>query len=179
MNNDKRYQLIKPIVSNNIYETPTLKKASKMCFAELMKGGGNINDYTHFAIRDVDNNEIFTYKIHNQNKNPDNLQNIKLNPTITPDIANLININSKHKQFGGNEININGLEPEKIDEQNNLQKLENTKIQLIDTKLDNVEAKIDLAKNEIIMTFNKTIDDLKTIIEKKDVNKKEDSCLIC
>jgi len=165
MNNDKRYQLIKPIVSNNIYETPTLKKASKMCFAELMKGGGNINDYTHFAIRDVDNNEIFTYKIHNQNKNPDNLQNIKLNPTITPDIANL--------------ININGLEPEKIDEQNNLQKLENTKIQLIDTKLDNVEAKIDLAKNEIIMTFNKTIDDLKTIIEKKDVNKKEDSCLIC
>lgn len=59
MNN--RYQLIKPIVSDKIYETSSLMKGAKKCYGEVKNS--RISAQT-FTIKNINSNEIYTFKIH-------------------------------------------------------------------------------------------------------------------
>lgn len=59
---NKRYQLIKPFLSDKIYETQTLNKAAKQCYKEVKLSNVKAEE---FAIRDIDSAEVFRFKIHN------------------------------------------------------------------------------------------------------------------
>ena len=58
----KRYQLVKPIVSNKIYEASTLNKAASKCYKEVKLN--QIAGASTFTMRNVDTNEITIWKIH-------------------------------------------------------------------------------------------------------------------
>lgn len=58
------YQLISPIVSNNIYKTSRMMKGAKKCYEELKSH--NIKDLETFSIKNRDTNETLTFKIHKQ-----------------------------------------------------------------------------------------------------------------
>jgi len=58
----KRFQIIKPFLSDKIIEAATLKKGAKQCYKEI-KGSKVIS--SEFAIKDIDSKEIFRYKINN------------------------------------------------------------------------------------------------------------------
>lgn len=141
----KRYQLIKPIVSHKIYETTSLNKASKKCYSELkglMQSGGNFSQEsvtTSFSIRDIDSNEVFSYKIHNPNGLTQNKFDKKQNgfTSVETDIANLININSTNggpvinPQNGGFDSN----KDQKID-------IITSKVTLLETDMTQIKAKL-------------------------------------
>lgn len=59
---NKRYQLIKPFLSDKIYETSTLNKGAKKCYNEVKSS--KIIGATEFSVRDIDSYEIFKFKIH-------------------------------------------------------------------------------------------------------------------
>ena len=59
---NKRYQLIKPIISDKIYETSSLMKGAKKCYSEV-KTAKIIGSKT-FTMRDIDSQETYIFKIH-------------------------------------------------------------------------------------------------------------------
>lgn len=81
---NRRFQLIKPYVSDTIYEAPILMKCAKKCYKEV-KNSKMIN-ISEFAIRDVDTREIFRFKINNPSllggADKPNDQPIIIEPTI-------------------------------------------------------------------------------------------------
>jgi hypothetical protein len=154
----KRYQLIKPVVSHKIYETISLNKASKKCYSELkelMQSGGNFSQEsvtTSFSIRDIDSNEVFSYKIHNPNGFNQNKFNKKQNGFISveTDIANLININSTN---GGQVINPQngGFNSNSNSNSNKNQKIDiiTSKVTLLETDMTQIKAKLaEMDKNK-------------------------------
>lgn len=56
----KRFQIIKPFLSDKIVEAATLKKGAKQCYKEVK---ASKVDSFEFAIKDIDSKEIFRYKI--------------------------------------------------------------------------------------------------------------------
>jgi hypothetical protein len=60
---NKRYQLIKPIISDKIYETSSLIKGAKKCYSEVKNA--KISGAKTFTVRDIDSQETFIFKIHN------------------------------------------------------------------------------------------------------------------
>lgn len=107
------------MISHKIYETSSLKKASKKCYSEVKNL--KVEGATSFSIRDIDSNEVFQFKIHHpyvkQNATFVQSGTNGINPTIPHtlgrtgdlpefannhsygnndrnDIANLIHINS-------------------------------------------------------------------------------------
>ena len=60
---NKRYQLIKPIISDKIYETSSLIKGAKKCYSEVKNA--KICGAKTFTVRDIDSQETFIFKIHN------------------------------------------------------------------------------------------------------------------
>jgi hypothetical protein len=56
----KRFQIIKPFLSDKIVEAATLKKGAKQCYKEIKASRVISSD---FAIKDIDSKEIFRYKI--------------------------------------------------------------------------------------------------------------------
>jgi len=63
MNN--RYQLIRPIISNKIYESSSMIKSAKKCYQEVKNA--KIVGATTFTIKDIDSHKTFTFQIHNKN----------------------------------------------------------------------------------------------------------------
>jgi hypothetical protein len=61
---NKRYRLIKPFLSDKIYETKSLTKATKKCYNEIKLA--NITGITNFSIMDIDSKQIFAGKIKDQ-----------------------------------------------------------------------------------------------------------------
>jgi hypothetical protein len=61
---NKRYRLIKPFVSNKIYETRSLKKGAKKCYEEVKMA--NNPDITSFTLMDIDTRQEFIGQIHHQ-----------------------------------------------------------------------------------------------------------------
>lgn len=62
---DKRCQLIRPYVSNNIYEFPTLMQCAQKCCTDIENNfisEGLIN-VTSFTLKDIDTKEIFTFNM--------------------------------------------------------------------------------------------------------------------
>ena len=57
----KRYQLIKPIVSDKIYETESLNKAASKCYKEIKLN--QIAGASTFTIRNVDTNEYIDFSL--------------------------------------------------------------------------------------------------------------------
>lgn len=185
INKTRRFQLIKPVISHNIYETTSVKKASKMCFKEV--SSFNNPNFKNFTIRDIDTNEMFTYKIHNLVKNVVQTRpQLRINPTIPEydknDINNLIHINSHSNgmslipQLGGNPEEDGKQIVEQIQEvKQEIEKIENkeevNKIDFIEVKLENVNLKID--------NMEKKITEIEKIINQRFCEKKEDSCIIC
>lgn len=59
---NKRYQLIKPILSEKIYESSSMLKGAKKCYKEVKNY--KIPNADSFTIRDIDTNKTFVFKIH-------------------------------------------------------------------------------------------------------------------
>lgn len=62
----KRYQIIKPFLSDKIVEASSLEKGAKQCYRDvkLFNATKNFSAIVpEFAIKDIDSNEIFRYKI--------------------------------------------------------------------------------------------------------------------
>ena len=59
---NKRYQIIKPFISDKIYESSSMKKGSKKCYSEIKEA--NLDGVANFTIKDIDSNETFIFKIH-------------------------------------------------------------------------------------------------------------------
>jgi hypothetical protein len=114
-----------------------------------MQSGGKFSQEsvtTSFSIRDIDSNEVFSYKIHNPNGFNQNKFNKKQNGFISveTDIANLININSTNggpvfnPQNGGYNSNKN----QKID-------IITSKVTLLETDMTQIKAKLaEMDKNK-------------------------------
>jgi hypothetical protein len=68
---NKRYQLIRPFISDKLYETNTLNKAAKQCYKEVKMSNVKTDE---FAIRDIDTAEVFRFQIHNQSVISGNIQ---------------------------------------------------------------------------------------------------------
>lgn len=197
----KRYQLIKPIISYKIYETCSFNKASKSCFNELKSNMSKINSDT-FTMRNIDTNEFFTFKIHeNTFNNSNNLNNnIKLNQVVPMplstkidkyDINNLIHINSSalptkrinkelfnnkfNKQMGGD---LNNLESQNDDKAIQLQFPDSVnKNNEISQKIELIESKITNLDLRVENAEEKITNINKEINQIN--NKKEDQCIIC
>jgi len=60
---NKRYQLIKPIISDKIYETSSLIKGAKKCYNEVKSA--KIGGAKTFTVRDIDSQQTYIFKIHN------------------------------------------------------------------------------------------------------------------
>jgi hypothetical protein len=58
---NSRYQLVKPILSDKIYEASSVNKGGKKCYKEL-KSSHIINAST-FTIKNIDTSHTFTFKI--------------------------------------------------------------------------------------------------------------------
>lgn len=56
----KRYRIIKPYFSDKIVEASSLKKGAKSCYKDI-KSTNTIS--SEFAIKDIDTNEVYRYKI--------------------------------------------------------------------------------------------------------------------
>lgn len=67
---NKRYQLIKPLISDKIYETSSMIRGAKKCYNEIKLA--KIAGINTFAIRDIDSRQTYEFKIHNP-YNPDAL----------------------------------------------------------------------------------------------------------
>ena len=57
-----RYQLIKPIMSDKLYDATSLMKGAKKCYNEVKQS--RIENAETFTIRNIDTKEIYTFKIH-------------------------------------------------------------------------------------------------------------------
>jgi hypothetical protein len=62
---DKRYQLIHPYVSNQIYEFPTLMQCAKKCCTDIENNfiAEGLTNVTSFTLKDIDTKEIFTFNM--------------------------------------------------------------------------------------------------------------------
>lgn len=147
-----RYQLIEPIISNKIYDTTSLKRASKRCFNEVKNL--KYNNLTTFTIQNLDSNETFTFKIH---KPPHKLDNInEVNENIL-NLSYLIDVNNKNTNANNTNTNSNAnVNANEINMDTNLKKEINEKniiklivedIKDIKSRINKIENKIDADKN--------------------------------
>ena len=83
---NKRFQLIKPVISDNIHEATSLLKGAKKCYNELKLS--HATNYDEFSIYDIDSKQIHRFKIHCNNNNA-------LQPTIPKENED----NVTHKQI--------------------------------------------------------------------------------
>lgn len=60
---NKRYQLIKPIISDKIYETQSLMKGAKKCYNEVKNA--RLPNAKTFTMKDIDTHENYIFKINN------------------------------------------------------------------------------------------------------------------
>jgi len=79
-----RYQLIKPYLGINIYESHSLKGGAKKCYNELKTSP--FSKSIDFEIRNLDNMEIYKFKVKQNNMIGGNL----INPDISMELK-LIN----------------------------------------------------------------------------------------
>jgi hypothetical protein len=56
----KRYRIISPMTTDNIYESGSMFKCAKKCYNELKLNKINIDQFT---IQDIDTSETFTFAI--------------------------------------------------------------------------------------------------------------------
>lgn len=64
---NSRYQLIKPFISDQIYESSSLMKGAGKCYNEIKDA--NINNIQTFTIRNIDSNKKYIFLIHPKTNN--------------------------------------------------------------------------------------------------------------
>lgn len=78
---DKRCQLIRPYVSNTIYEFPTLIECAKRCCTDIENNfiAEGLLTVTSFTLKDIDTKKIFTFNMNTPlNKSPQTEQGLLL-----------------------------------------------------------------------------------------------------
>lgn len=97
---NKRYHLVKPILSDKIYEASTLSRGAKKCFNEL-KQSGNSNASV-FVIRDIDTQQTYIYGINKhiltggadeRNVDVDQITYLPENVTVDPTVQHIAQAN--------------------------------------------------------------------------------------
>lgn len=105
----KRYQLIKPIISNNIYETSSFNRASKRCYEEVIRL--KISNLQTFTMRNIDTNDIYEFKIKSipSTQSTQSTQSIVGNNLLKQNIQNNVNNNFNALENADDIENINNL----------------------------------------------------------------------
>jgi hypothetical protein len=121
---NKRFQLIKPYVSDKIYETDTMMKGAKKCYKELKDNIINQENITNvpdeFTIMDIESYKKYVFKINKNNTNSNATYNAAYNAT--------------YNATGG------GINPQNISEKNsNNSTYAITKLQQLDQRVSNIE----------------------------------------
>lgn len=153
----KRYQLIKPVVSHNIYETSSLNRASKKCYRELINL--KLKGVETFSIKNIDTDQTYVFKIHKQFIVPQLEQSHFTNKLINQqnitdvDLTNLIHINSNNSVNSINDNNITH------DKHNNISNVTvDKKIEIIANEIKNLDLRIAKIEKSVNTSVNTSFD---------------------
>ena len=173
--NNTRYQLIKPIVSDKMYETSSLKKASKKCFEEIKSL--KIIGLETFTIKNINSNETYTFQIHEPYRYEKQYDQSVMIPTIN-NIQPINNTNSPISSSLMNLINLNSCPTMQSEhKEQEIREIQGKQLDKVDKIDNNIDKKIEVIVFEI-KNMTSRISQLESKLEEKDSQTKNSVCVI-